>query len=56
MKSANPASEDAGCFLDIDNCKWLKTENKEYTMTSSENNQVYSYINGSLENSNTTFL
>jgi len=39
---------------DIDNCKWLKTENKEYTMTSSENNQVYSFVNGSLENTNIT--
>ena len=35
---------------DIDNCKWLKTDNKEWTMTS-DNNKVYSYNNGLLESS-----
>lgn len=36
---------------DVDNCKWLKTDSKEWTMTS-DNNKVYSYVNGTLESSN----
>lgn len=40
---------------DIDNSSWLKTENKEWTMTNTEkSNEVYSYNNGTLENTSVT--
>lgn len=35
---------------DVDNCEWLATDEKEYTMTASDNElEVYSYSNGLLE-------
>lgn len=51
--------QSANIFLmnktDIDNCPWLSSENKEYTMTTSDTeSEVYSYNNGVIESSKTT--